>query len=373
MRLTPPGWLRPEVKTPLSGAEAARIGRICPGLGQREARAADALWGPWRQMREGWATDPDLRHAGASGGGLTAILTHLLSRGRVAAALVTVADPEVPYRSATRLVTEPGALRHAAGSRYAPSAPLAALPEALAFGRPVAFVGKPCDAAALRALAAEDPLVAEAVPIVLSFFCAGVPSEAGTRALLAAMGAPPEAVRAFRYRGMGWPGMARAELRDGGVRTHSYTESWGAVLSKHLQHRCKICADGTGWAADLVCADPWESDARGYPLFDEAPGRSLFVARTSLGAEILAEAEAAGRIETRPFEASRLAGLQPGQRERRRAVLARLLALRATLRPVPRYRGMALTAAARQAPLRRLLRNFLGMARRSVLRWRTAG
>ncbi len=177
---------------------------------------------------------------------------------------------------------------------------------------------------------------------------------------------PKGDVAAFRYRGNGWPGRATATLKDGTERSMTYHDSWGGILSKHVQHRCKICADGTGTAADLVCADAWETDAKGYPVFEERPGVSLIVARTTLGQRILAEAEAAGAIVTGPFDPATLAAIQPGQRERRRALLARLLALRLALKPVPRYSGLHLGAVARQNTLARNLKNFAGMLRRAL-------
>ena len=60
-----------------------------------------------------------------------------------------------------------------------------------------------------------------------------------------------------------------ATLREFTERTMSYHNSWGKILSRHVQHRCKICADGTGNPADLVCADAWHADDEGYPLFEE--------------------------------------------------------------------------------------------------------
>jgi coenzyme F420 hydrogenase subunit beta len=117
-------------------------------------------------------------------------------------------------------------------------------------------------------------------------------------------------------------------------------------------------------AADIACADAWEADARGYPSFDDKPGMSLIVARTALGQQLIAEARAAGRIETAPYDVAQLAAIQPGQRERRRALMARLLALRLAGRPVPRYEGLQIVAAAWQNPLRRNLKNFLGTLRR---------
>lgn len=369
MRMTAPGYLRPVELSPPDGAQEARIAAACPGLGQSveaAGRRDDPLWGPYLEMRSGWARDPGLRHQGSSGGGLSALLCHLLTSGEVEAVVETAADPADPVGNVTVISTTPEEIRRAAGSRYAPSAPLADLSALLADGRRFAFVGKPCDVAALGALRARDPEVARAFPVLLSFFCAGVPSRGGAHAVLAALGAAPEAVTAFRYRGNGWPGEATATLADGATRGMSYHDSWGKILSKHVQHRCKICADGTGTAADIVCADAWESDERGYPLFENAEGVSLIVTRSATGAKLLRAAEAAGALESRPFDPSGLRAIQPGQRARREALAARLLALRLTGRPVPRYRGLLLWRAARQSRLSELGRNFFGMLRRAL-------
>lgn len=374
MEMAPPGYLRPRQTQTLTAAEDARIGRFCPGLIQTveaEGRKDPPLWGPYVEMLTGWATDPDLRFAGASGGGLSAIAGWLLDSGTVDAVIQIEADALHPTANHTRISTSAGEVSAAAGSRYASSAPLeglaAQLAEHRATGRRFAMLGKPCDAAALRALTREDAEIAAAFPVILSFFCAGVPSREGGLAVLEALGVSEGEVASFRYRGNGWPGQATATLTDGSTRSMSYHDSWGGILSKHVQHRCKICADGTGVAADIVCADAWEADATGYPSFDDRPGVSLIVARTPLGQRLIAGARAAGRIETAPYDVAKLAAIQPGQRERRRALLARLLALRLAGRPIPRYEGLKITAAARQNPLRRNLKNFLGTLRR-VLR-----
>ena len=65
----------------------------------------------------------------------------------------------------------------------------------------MAFVGKPCDASALRALAKRDPRVAVHVPLILSFFCGGIPSHDGVGRILQTMGVSEGELRAFRYRG----------------------------------------------------------------------------------------------------------------------------------------------------------------------------
>lgn len=369
MKMTPPGYLRPQQTAALSASEEAAITQSCPGLGQQvaaEGRRDPVLWGPYVSMQTGWACDEGLRHTASSGGALSAVLGYLLASGRVDAVVQTAADPALAIGNIATISTDAAGIVTAAGSRYAPSAPLAHLDSLRHDGRRFAFVGKPCDAAALRALTKRDADLARVFPVILSFFCAGVPSLSGGRAVLAALGTDLDHTASFRFRGNGWPGEAAALLHDGSRRAMSYHDSWGKILSKHVQHRCKICADGSGVAADIVCADAWESDAQGYPVFSDAPGVSLIVARSDLGAELVAEAQATGHLETAAFDIAKLAHIQPGQRERRRALWARLAALRLVGRPVPRYDGLQIAAAARQNPLARNCKNFLGTLRRAL-------
>ena len=369
MRTVTPGYLRPVQKAPLSTLEEDTITAICPGLGQKvdaAGRTDDTLWGPYVAMHTGHATDEAVRHAGSSGGALSMMLAHLVADGVVDAVIQTAASPTLAIGNMTVITTDMAGITLAAGSRYAPSAPLEDLPKQCATGKRFAFVGKPCDVAALRALQARDPKLAKQIPVLLSFFCAGVPSHAGGRAVLKALDTDINQTQAFRYRGNGWPGTATATLKDGTTRTMSYHDSWGGILSKHVQHRCKICADGTGMAADIVCADAWESDAAGYPVFSEAPGISLIVARTALGAQLINAARNMKRITTEDFDVSTLAGIQPGQRERRRALRARLIGRRLAGKPIPAYQGLHLRAAGKQNTLLRNLKNAAGMLRRSL-------
>ena len=377
MGMVAPGYLRPQQNAALTADEDAAIAAVCPGLRQTVVagdRDDHVLWGPHVAMMTGFATDPDLRHAGASGGALSAILVHLLASGTVDAVIQIAADADLPIGNATVISTDTASIAASAGSRYVASSPLDGLNKLLAehkaTGRRFAVVGKPCDAVALRALHETDPRYVAAFPIIVSFFCAGVPSLTGVEKILTELGTDLDSTASFRFRGNGWPGRATAVAHNGIVRSMSYHDSWGKILQKYLQHRCKICADGSGMAADIVCADAWESDAAGYPVFAEADGISLIVARTNLGAKLIAKAQSAGRLETAPFDIDTLAVIQPGQRDRRRAIMARLAALRLMGWPVPNYRGLHVIAAAGQNPPMLNIRNFVGTLRR-VLRRRT--
>ncbi|MEO0370914.1 MAG: Coenzyme F420 hydrogenase/dehydrogenase, beta subunit C-terminal domain [Pseudomonadota bacterium] len=366
------GFARPLQETAIDAETDRAIAAICPGLGQTveaAGRTDDAIFGPYRAMHTGWSLAEGLRHRASSGGALSAVMVHLLRQGTVDAVVQIMADPADPMGNVTVISRNEDAILHAAGSRYAPSSPLAGIAPLLESTERFAFVGKPCDVAALRALETHDARVSQRFPVMLSFFCAGVPSRTGATGILKALEVEERDLAAFRYRGQGWPGRATATRHDGSEADMSYHDSWGKILSHHVQHRCKICADGTGTAADVVCADAWKADDKGYPLFEEEDGISLVVARTDLGADIIAGAETAGTLKLADFDMSELRGIQRGQFWRRRLLSARLAGLRVMGKPVPRYQGLNLRAAAQTAGRRERFKNFTGMIKR-VLRGR---
>lgn len=362
-----PGFLRPRQTAPIPAHAEEAIKAICPGMGQNvepAGREDHVLWGPYTKMVTGHATDEEMRFTASSGGGLSALLLHLVASGRVDAVVHNAADPDLPIGNVPVVSVTRDEILHGAGSRYAPSSPLAGLVELRDDPRRFAFVGKPCDVAAMRALCQRDAEMAERFPVLTSFFCAGVPSLAGAEQVLGHLGTTLRDITAFRYRGHGWPGRATATTRGGETPSMTYHDSWGKILSHHVQHRCKVCADGTGVAADLVCADAWESDENGYPLFEEQEGTSLIVVRTPLGAQILQEATEAGRLETQPFDVKQLPSIQPGQFSRRRSLLARLSGLAILGKPIPKYRGLHIRAASRFNGLKANVKNTIGMMRR---------
>lgn len=371
MAMTAPGYLRPAQTAPLAPAAEATVAAACPALVIEQRPAAphdDPLWGPWRSVATGYSTDAALRHNASSGGVISALATHALATGQVDFVVQTGPDPAAPLANRTAASTTPSDVFAAAGSRYAPSAPLADLETWLARPGKFAFIGKPCDVSALRALARRDPRIDAKVPLMLAFFCAGIPSAAGARRILDRLGVAEPEVAAFRYRGDGWPGFATATRADGSTARMSYADSWGDILSKQVQFRCKICPDAVGGDADVVAADAWYGDERGYPSFDEQDGRSLVIVRTPAGAALTEQAGTAGALVTTPLDIGEIVRMQPAQARRKRQLLSRLAALKLAGRPVPRYRGVQLTAAARQEPLAGHARSFAGLLRRIAQR-----
>lgn len=365
MTLSTSGFLRPEFDGTLSDDEDRRAIAACPAVNLRLEPQAPVHpeWGPLVDVRTGWATDQEVRFRGSSGGTLSALLIHLLESGKadfVAHIAVSDNDPLANVRRISR--TRSDVLR-GAGSRYAPSAGAVALGELFASGERFAFVGKPCDVAALRSYMRAEPGVSGQVVLVASFMCAGVPSMTGTHEVLSALGTEPSQVVEFQYRGNGWPGYATARTRDGQSLRMDYNRSWGQLLGPRLQLRCKLCPDGTGEFADVVCADAWYGKD-GYPDFEERDGRSLIISRTPSGERLLNEAMTAGAIAMQACSAEAIADMQPYQVTRKRVVLGRWLAVGLRTGIWPRFGGLHLLKALRRGGLLPALRNAWGTFKR---------
>lgn len=370
---SPKGYNRPYQHRPVSTEAELRIRHCCPGSAVAKwphRMETDAYWGPCRSISTGHATDPNLRYAASSGGMLSALLIHALETGLVDEVIQVGTHPNDPTRTTIKRSVDDAGVAEAAGSRYTPSSPLANIEMLLDENRRFAFVGKPCDVSALRRLAELDRRVADRFPLMLSFFCGGIPSYFGTQQILDDLDVAKAELAGFKYRGEGWPGFATAIRRDGTSARMSYEESWGGRLSKHVQFRCKICPDAIGGVADIACADAWFGDENGYPMFEETEGRSLVIGRTDIGERLLADAAGAGRVLLEPASLNDIALMQPSQARRKRLILARVAALAATLQPRPDFRGVSNLAAARRAGLLETIKNFLGMVRRIVLRRR---
>lgn len=369
------GFLRPVVLQPLTPADETLVRAVCPGIGLTHAPQTAAyhpLWGPLVAVRTGYALDAALRHGGSSGGAISALLTFLLESGKVDYVLHIGASLSEPLINEIKLSSNRAEVLANAGSRYAPSAPLTAIDALLARPGRFAFVGKPCDVAALRRYAQQNPAVNDKVPYMLSFMCAGVPSMKGTEAILRRFDVAPAEVRSFAYRGNGWPGMTRVETHGGAVHETDYATSWGTILNRHLQARCKICPDGIGEFADVVCADAWYGKD-GYPDFAEQEGRSLVISRTGQGERLLAEAEAAGYLGLAPLAVDEVRKMQPYQENRKQMVLARVLALRVMGRPAPVYRRLRLSRTAWMGGIKANAKNFLGMLKRQAFKRQPSG
>jgi coenzyme F420 hydrogenase subunit beta len=338
--------------------------RVCPGREVRAARPAaaalsDPLFGTYVSAWRAWAVDPEVRRLGSSGGVLTALTDWLTRSGQANRAVAAAADAARPVRTVpVQIRTRDDALA-SAGSRYAPVGVAAVARKLDVEG---VLVGKPCEIYAVRQL----PRREGDLPLLLSFFCAGVPSQDATSALLVDLGADPQEVTSLTYRGGGCPGDFTAITASGLELRASYEESWGAHLGRRIHDRCKICPDGTGTHADVAVGDFWATDAAGYPTFEENEGVSVALARTDRGHALLLEARDAGVIVLETVSLDEARAVQPSQLRRSRELPGRLVGRWLAGRRSPRFRGFRLVRRALARPVAnyRAARGAYGRARR---------
>lgn len=361
--------LRPLTEGILDAPTMDAINACCPGvrvagLSEEDADPSaswDPIWGWLGESRIAWAGDPELRHLSSTGGALNALSIHLLERGDVNFILHVGPDPEAPARSIWRISRTANEIRGGGGSRYGPTAPLEGIAAALALNEPFAFVGKPCDVSALRLRAQSDPALAERCRYRLALVCGGQSEFRKTANLLREWDVPESTVATLRYRGLGNPGPTTVTTRDGSSRATTYQELWEDESTWALPHRCKICPDAIGMAADIIAADCWPG---GGPT-GEDEGFNAVGVRTPQGRELFASAVAAGHLVVGdPVSLDDWADFQPHQVRKRRAVWARLAGQRAAGIPTLQTEGLGIDDIARGEPLADLLRQARGTRQR---------
>jgi coenzyme F420 hydrogenase subunit beta len=341
--------------------------RVCPGIAIDAPPAEDTTlpelhraWGPVLEVWEGYARDPEVRFCGSSGGVATALSLYCVEKARMQGVLHIGPRAQSPLSNVPVVSRTRHELLTRTGSRYAPAAPCSGFGLLDSDGPGFVFVGKPCDVVAVRKWQIAKPETSGRIALTISIFCAGTPSTQGSIRILEKLGVPLDQVAELRYRGCGWPGrtVARTRQNDEGP-SMTYEESWGEILSRHTQFRCRLCPDSTGELADISCGDPW------YRQIDPGdPGRSLVLVRTPTGRQILHEAMQAGYVHLEKAHADTLPRSQQSLLQRRQHLWGRLLALQLLRTPVPRYRGFSLFANWRSLPIRSKMRSVLGTLHR---------
>ncbi len=358
---------RPLVLLPVQQTPSARAAfDACPGRGLEHPATLPpghldelgASWGPVLELWEGSATDPEVRYRGSSGGAATALALHCLEEEGMSGVLHTAGRSDVPYLNETVVSTTRAELVDRSGSRYAPASPCDGLDRVAEAVTACVFIGKPCDVAGAVRAAAVRPALAERLGMTIAVFCAGTPTTRGTLEAVRALGIEPEDVSSVRYRGRGWPGRFTVSAKDGREASSSYEESWGAVLQKHRQWRCMVCADHTGEFADVSVGDPW------YQPTGEDPGRSLVVVRTERGRRLVRAAVRAGALDLRPVAPEVLPLSQPNLVHTRGAVWGRVAAMRMLGLPAPRYRNMPTFSSWLRLTTKQKLQSTIGTVRR---------
>lgn len=321
------------------------------------------LIGPTIEIWEGFAKDPEIRYRASSGGILSAVAAYCLERENMGLVLHVGMDHAKPWNNQTVQSRNRNDLLARTGSRYAPSSPCEGLRLIEKCEQPCVFIGKPCDVAAVSALRKLRPELNSKLGLVLTFFCAGPPCTDGTMSLLRHLDVNPKDVNEIRYRGNGWPGNFTVTYDDRSKnKSLTYQESWGNLVKHPRSFRCHLCPDGLGELADISCGDAWH-------LYDDSgnAGRSLVLARTIQGKDILRCAAAAGYVDLTQSQPSEVIKAQP-LTQRRAVVFGRMMAMKVLGIPVPEFLNFHLRETWLAIPTSLKIKTLLGTIKRILIR-----
>lgn len=339
--------------------------RVCPmGKYYLNLRKYNNPWGSYVDYYSGYSNNKNVRLKASSGGILTEICVALLKLNLVDAIIQTKYDEINPIETVTVVNHTEDEVLNCAGSRYAVSSPLIDINNIVSENKKYAFVGKPCDVAALRNYAEMNSTIKKSVIYYFSFFCAGTPSRLANEKMLDALHCPKDECKSMIYRGNGWPGRVTAVRNDGQEYSMDYNTAWMSILGRVIRRSCKFCVDSIGEAADISCGDYWKLDEKNNPSFEEADGVNCIFTWTNKGNELLNLIAKEKNICIQKENIDKLKYAQPNHFNRRCTILYKTIAMRMFFRKSPKYAFSKMFLLAKYKSLRDGFRIFKGTVKR---------
>jgi coenzyme F420 hydrogenase subunit beta len=263
--------------------------RFCPGREMDFAALSrthfgspshDSLLGYYRSLAVGRANSEQIREVAASGGVVTALLTHCLEEGRMKGALAVRMSKQRPWQCEASLLSTAREVKEAAQSKYSLVSLDALLGKARKQEGPFAVVGLPCHVHGLRRLQQLGSF-RDRFPLVIGLFCGFNMRSAATEYLIGKLAFREEQVSRLEYRGGEWPGGFLVRGRNGRQRLLPKNH-YGYANLMYVPRRCLACPDLTNELADISVGDMWLGEYTG--------GWSTVVARSRRGQDLLKEA-----------------------------------------------------------------------------------
>jgi coenzyme F420 hydrogenase subunit beta len=268
---------------------------ICPEVDELEAETREAVgWkapiGRLIETTVARAGDPAVRQRATDGGVVTALLLHLLERGRIDGAIVT--RPNGPFQRQPFLATSTDEIKEAAGfffdtshgmksfsDQYVTFSSIEEFDPMIKKGlKRVALVGTPCQIKSVRRMQVLGLVPSDSIHFCFGLFCSGnFTFGEEERRKLAQMG------------GFEWGGVRKinikddlvVHLKDGGARHISLED-----LNELRRYACRFCPDYASEYADIS-----------FGGIGAAEGWTTVLLRSPLGRAAFVDARGASRLE----------------------------------------------------------------------------
>lgn len=334
MEMSDKGNLEPKELKPISNETLEKIKKVCPGViaegpiknKENEGSKHDDIWGYYYDLFYSWSLDPKIRFQSSTGGLLNGLSLYLLEKNKVDFIMHTAGDKDNPMRNVVKYsYNRDDLLNCESRSRYGPSSPLSEFHKALDKKQTFAFVGKPCDAGAIRLLAKSDKRVDQYCKYIFTLVCGGFQELTKSQEFIESFNVKEQELKEFRYRGFGNPGRMYIKTKDNREFDKDYNSFWGDESNWKVPFRCKICPDAIGESADIAALDTW----RGGSPKGEDEGFNAVMTRTKKGIEVFNEAVKEGYIHKGDeLTIEDIKDFQPHQTSKKKAVFARHLGMK---------------------------------------------
>lgn len=291
--------------TPSEGPEAdpalpAEAFEACPGRGLHYPSLSrfvfgeeqkDWLAGHVERSYIAFATDDEIRRAGASGGVITQVMVSLLERGEVDGVVTLRHGQPRPWLSQPVIARSPQAIREGSQSVYVP-VPVNTILERLADGPArLAYVGLPDQVASLRKLQELRDPRAERIRMVVGPYVGTSMYSGAIRSFLRAHGIRSlEEVAEIRYREGEWPGHLMVRTTEGRV-IRSPKFHYNYLIPFYITRACLLTMDFTNELTDISVGDAWS------PQYEErGEGYSVVLARSPRAVGLLTDLAESGAL-----------------------------------------------------------------------------
>ncbi|MBU2597925.1 MAG: Coenzyme F420 hydrogenase/dehydrogenase, beta subunit C-terminal domain [Actinobacteria bacterium] len=282
--------------------------KVCPGIEVNFPEIAKQTFGEmdydfyangfFTKLYVGRTINENILIKATSGGVVTQILDFLLNENIIQGAIVTISDPEKPWKAKPILAKTSKEILESAQSKYSVSPVNSLLKEIENSDEKVAYVGLPCHIHGLKKAISLKRNLKDNIYLIIGLLCSTNITEVATKDMLWASKIKENDVKKIEFRKGEWPGKTEVTLKNGSQKElHHLSHKEGAyVFLAHLYPcaRCLYCIDVSSEFADISVGDPWIKDEKGN--YKYSGGWSLVIERTDKGKEILSQIKSKDKL-----------------------------------------------------------------------------
>lgn len=293
------GKYLPKIMSPIDANLADTLWEACPGKQFNfpdfrkefypDAAHFHAFIGPYERIGIGYAVDPLVRHEGASGGIISAILIWLLKQKKIDGAVVLGMSKTEPWLTQAFIATTAEEVLQGAQSKYIISSTNDILPEIEAFNGKLAYVGLPAQIQSIRKLQRMKHPSVKNINYIFGPFYGNTLHFSSVHSFLKTHGEKDyHNITRLYFRYGEWPGNMRVELKSGRViELKKFHANY--LIPFHILRNSLYCTDLTNEFTDISGGDAWA------PVYEErGKGFSMVISRSKKGDALLREMIEAG-------------------------------------------------------------------------------